>query len=288
MATFIKFPNKNTADTDKESAHPRAIRQILRQGIPFYVCMLAIIAWEFASQAGSINALFFPAPSHIGRTFLNMIVSGELLLAIIPTIERAGLGLLAGGSVGMLAGIALGSSRALRQMLDPWISFFYPLPKIALFPLMLMIFGLGETSRVVLIALAAFFPLLINTMTGIHQINEEYFEVAQSYRASRMLTLKRIILPGSLPTALSGLRLSVGMALTTTIAVELLNSSNGIGSVIWLSWETLHTDALYIALLVTALLGLGSHLALEYLGRILFPWQKQRGEAGQPNLVYEI
>jgi ABC-type nitrate/sulfonate/bicarbonate transport system permease component len=246
-----------------------------------------LVAWEIAARTGSINPLFFPAPSHIGSTFLEMAASGDLLRATLSTVERAGIGLLTGGAIGLVAGMVLGSSRQLRTILDPWISFLYPLPKIALFPLMLMIFGLGESSRLVLIALAAFFPLLINTMTGIRQISEEYFEVARSYGATRMQTLRRIILPGSLPTALSGLRLSVGMALTTTIAVELLNANDGIGSVIWLSWETLHTDELYLALLVTALLGLGSHWILERLTRVLLPWQ-QLGDANTPNLVYEI
>ena len=180
---------------------------------------------------------------------------------------------MAGGAAGLLLGIALGLSPRLRRILDPLVSGLYALPKLALFPLFLILFGLGESSRIVLVALAAFFPLLINSMAGVRQINPDYFEIARSYGTSPFLLLRRVVFPGSLPSVLSGVRLAVGSALMLTIAVELINAQTGLGALIWKSWQTLQTEILYVALLTAALLGIGSHLLLEFLSRHLTPWQ---------------
>jgi ABC-type nitrate/sulfonate/bicarbonate transport system permease component len=182
----------------------------------------------------------------------------------------------------------LGWSTRLRVLLDPIIGALYPLPKLALFPLFLIIFGLGESPRVVLIALSAFFPILINTLAGVRQINSEYFEIAQAYGASRWLLLRRVVFPGAFPSVLSGLRLAVGNTLITTIAVELLNADTGLGAQIWWAWETLRTEVLYVAIFLAALLGIGSHYLLEWMSRVATPWQLDRGSSAPTNPIPEI
>jgi NitT/TauT family transport system permease protein len=247
-----------------------------------------LAGWEIAAHLRWINALFFPAPSAIAYSFYAGIKSGELLMNLGATLGRAGSGLLFGCSTGLVFGILLGSSARLRRLFDPIIGSLYAIPKLALFPLFLVIFGLGNSPRIVLIGLAAFFPMLINTIAGVRQINPEYYEIAQAYKANRRIILQRVVLPGAIPSVLSGLRLAVGTALITAIAVELMNAKDGLGAQIWWAWETLRTGDLYVAILVTAMLGIGSHYLLEFLAHRLLPWQADDEQKTPANPIPEI
>jgi ABC-type nitrate/sulfonate/bicarbonate transport system permease component len=248
---------------------------LLERHASLLLVLAALAAWEAAARLGWLSILFFPAPSSIAAALVEWIVSGELAVNLEATLYRFGTGLAAGGAAGFVCGMAFGISPRLRRILDPLVSGVYAIPKLALFPLFLILFGLGDSSRIVLIALGAFFPMLINTMAGIRQINPDYFEIARSYGTSRSMMMRRIVVPGSLPSVLSGVRLAVGTSLMITIAVELINSSVGLGALIWRSWQTLQTEILYIALLTAAMLGIGSHLLLELLSRRLIPWQAE-------------
>jgi ABC-type nitrate/sulfonate/bicarbonate transport system permease component len=264
-------------------------RTTLLEKWSFLLLILAALAvWEITAHAGWISTLFFPAPSTIAAGFLTMTSSGELAANLGATLYRFGLGLATGGTAGFLMGIALGLSPRLRRILDPLVSGLYAMPKLALFPLFLILFGLGDTSRIVLIALAAFFPLLINTIAGVRQINPDYFEIARSYGTSPALLLRSVVIPGSLPSVLSGLRLAVGTTLMITIAVELINAKLGLGAIIWTSWQTLRTENLYVALFTAGALGIGSHLLLEYLSRLLAPWQAEHGKEISTKAIPEI
>jgi NitT/TauT family transport system permease protein len=250
--------------------------------------VIFLLAWEFAAARHWINALFFPAPSAIGATLITQLSNGEGLANVGATLQRTGLGLLLGSTTGLILGVFLGWSARLRKLFDPFIGALYPIPKLALFPLFLIIFGLGNTPLIALIALASFFPILINTIAGARQINPEFFEIAQAYGANRRIMLLRVVLPGALPSVLSGLRLAVGNALITAIAVELMISQDGLGAQIWWAWETLRTSDLYVAILFTALLGVGSHYLLELLSHVMLPWQIDQGKPAATNPIPEI
>jgi ABC-type nitrate/sulfonate/bicarbonate transport system permease component len=264
----------------------RLREDLLERWSSVLLVLAGMVVWEITASLGWISTLFFPAPSSIAATLAAMTVSGELAENLAATVGRFGIGLVAGGSAGFLCGILLGLSPRLRGILDPLVSGVYALPKLALFPLFLILFGLGDSSRTVLIALAAFFPLLINTMAGVRQIDPDYFDIARSYGTGRLLMLRRVVFPASLPSVLSGVRLSVGTSLTITIAVEMMNARTGLGAVVWMSWQTLRTDMLYVALLAAA--ALGGHLLLEFLSRRLIPWQAGRGEQSAANAILEI
>jgi NitT/TauT family transport system permease protein len=276
-----------------EAVMKRALSRFL--GWVFHERMLSVVsaifllsAWEIASSQRWINPLFFPAPSAIGKTVLKQIANGEILVNVGATLARAGSGLSLGATAGAALGILLGLFSRLRRMFDPIIGALYPIPKLALFPLFLIFFGLGDSPRIALIALASFFPILINTIAGARQINPEFFEIAQSYGADRKTMLLRVVLPGALPSVLSGLRLAVGNALITAIAVELMNAQEGLGAQIWWAWETLRTTDLYVAILFTAILGVGSHYLLEFLSQKLLPWQTDHGRPSTTNPIPEI
>jgi ABC-type nitrate/sulfonate/bicarbonate transport system permease component len=249
---------------------------------------ILLLAWELAVARHWVNALFFPAPSSIAKALAAQLIRGEAFANVGATLGRAGLGLLLGCTVGLAIGVFLGWSARLRELFNPVIGALYPIPKLALFPLFLLLFGLGNSPRIALIALAAFFPILINTIAGARQINPEYFEIAHSYGASRKIMLLRVVLPGALPSVISGLRLAVGSALITAIAVELMQSTDGLGAQIWWAWETLRISDLYVAIIFTALLGIGSHYLLEFLAQKLLPWQAEQGKIPEIHPIPEI
>jgi ABC-type nitrate/sulfonate/bicarbonate transport system permease component len=245
--------------------------------LPVVILAGCLSAWEIGARTGAISALSFPAPSAIFRALVRLLRSGTLMTHLASTLLRMAAGLGFGGAAGLLAGLFMGWSMRLRAMVDPFIAAAHPVPKIAILPLIMLIFGIGESSKVIVIALAAFFPMMISTMAGVRQISPVYFEVAASYGASREKVFTRVVFPGSLPFILSGLRLALNSALLLTIAVELVSSQQGLGAMIWFAWETLRTEDLYATLAVTALLGISGNFLLQWLASRLVPWQVERG-----------
>jgi ABC-type nitrate/sulfonate/bicarbonate transport system permease component len=162
----------------------------------------------------------------------------------------------------------------LRIIVDPFIAAFHPIPKTAIYPLVMIIFGIGEPSKVVTIAVATFFPALINSMAGVRQIPPVYLEVAKNYGARHWKTFTRVILPGSLPMLLAGIRIAFNNALVITIAVELLVARKGLGVMIWFAWETLRTADLYATLVIIAVIGILANILLQRLSLLVAPWYR--------------
>lgn len=243
--------------------------------LPGGLALALLAAWEVLGRAGVIPTFFFPLPSTIARTVWESISDGVMLRHLGTTLMRVVPGLVAGGLAGLLLGLAMGASRTLRRAIDPFIAAAHPMPKITLLPLLMILFGIGEVSKVLVVAIAAFFPMVINTMVGVRQISPLYLEVAESYGASRRKIFTRVMLPGSLPMTLSGVRLSANVAFLITIAIEILTADRGLGALIWLSWEILRVDLLYAALVVTAAVGLAINLGLQRLTDRVVAWQRE-------------
>ena len=142
--------------------------------------------------------------------------------------------------------------------------------------MIMVIFGIGDFSRVVVVALAVFFPYVINTLAGAQQIDRSYFELAAIYNARPLKVLTQVILPGSLPMILAGLRIAVNLGLVVTISVEMVASQVGLGNWIWMSWEIMRIDQLYAAITLVALLGLLFNLLVNLLHRRLIPWRPEQ------------
>lgn len=234
--------------------------------------ILVLSFWELGVRVELISALFFPKPSTIFTTLIQTIQNGKIVTALGATFYRMFFGLLMGGGLGLLFGLLLGWSRPLQVVADPLIAAFHPIPKISIFPLIMIVFGIGEASKVAIVAISTFFPLVINTMAGVRQINPIHFEVAENYGANRVNTFLHVVLPGSLPLIFVGTRLAFNTALVITIAIELLTAREGLGAMIWLAWETFRTEELYASLFVTAVLGFSFNRVLQYLHHKLIPW----------------
>lgn len=241
--------------------------------LPAVAAAVAVLVWEALSRAGALSALFFPAPSCTLRYLAGAVADGELAADVGSTLGRLLVAFVMGAVPGMALGMAMGWSARLRKVVDPFIAAFHPVPKTALLPLFMVILGIGETSKVAIAALAAFFPVLISSMAGVRQISPVHFEVARNYRARPAKVFTRVVLPGSLPLLLAGLRLGFNSALVVTVAVELLSARTGLGARLWQAWETMRTEELYAALAVTSAIGIGMNYILRRATERMVPWQ---------------
>lgn len=228
--------------------------------------------WEAFARTGRINALFFPPPTLVFRTIFAMTLSGELPLEVGVSLRRVLIGFAIGGGPAVALGLAMGWSRRLRVLVDPLIAATYPIPKITLLPMIMLIFGVGEASKIVIVAVGTFYPAAINAIAGVLGISPTYFEVARNFGASRWKTFTRVVLPGSLPIVFTGLRLAFGVALLLVVASEFVSAREGIGAMIWLSWQTLRTEKLYAGIMAWAVVGLLSTMALQVVERRLIRW----------------
>jgi ABC-type nitrate/sulfonate/bicarbonate transport system permease component len=162
-----------------------------------------------------------------------------------------------------------------RVALDPVISAVYVLPKIAILPLVMLIFGIGETSKIVIVGISSFFLVLINTTVGVRDIEPIYFEAAKNYGANRWQLFWHVIIPGAMPVIFAGLRLSLGTALIVIIAAEFVAAQYGLGYLIWFSWQTLLTENMFAGLVVVMILGALFTSGLQTLEHWLMPWERE-------------
>lgn len=244
-----------------------------------WIFIILLALWEWFSRTGILSSLFFPAPTIVIRSIFQSIAAGQLTINLSATLIRVLLGFTMGGMVGILLGIAMGLWKNFQAVVDPFISAAHPIPKIAILPLIMIILGIGEESKVAVIAVSAFFPMVINTVAGISQIDQLYFDVTKNYGAGTVGIVKRVIVPGSLPLILSGARIALNTSLVVAIALELVAADRGLGAMIWLSWETFRIEELYVSLFTTALLGLGFNLLLLFVMKILIPWRSKERDS---------
>jgi ABC-type nitrate/sulfonate/bicarbonate transport system permease component len=244
---------------------------------PLAIIVVFLASWEMAVSAGALSALFFPPPSVIALTLVRLTANGVLPAHMAATFSRLVVGLAIGGMIGLLLGLWMGWSEQVRRVLDPLVAALHPVPKTAMLPVIMIIFGIGESSKIVIVVIAAFFPMLINSMAGVRQINPIHFEVARSFQATPWRVFTRVVLPGSLPMVLAGARIALNVSLLLTIGVEMVAAHQGLGALIWLAWETLRTEQLYAGLTVAAMLGVGFNRLILALTAHFVPWQPPRG-----------
>ncbi|MBI2955277.1 MAG: ABC transporter permease [Chloroflexi bacterium] len=235
--------------------------------------LLLLLLWEFLVRTGLLDARFFPAPTGIVSTFWALVSSGELFNHLSASIVRLAVGFVMGATPGLMLGLIMGLSPMIRAAISPMIAATYPIPKIAILPLIMLIFGLGEMSKYVVIAIGVFFLVLINTIAGVVNIEKIYLDVGKNFGASRKNMYFTIAFPGALPLIFAGVRLAWGVALLLIVAAEFVGAKTGIGYLIWQSWQTFSVEAMYVGLVIISILGYVSSLILDELERILIPWK---------------
>ncbi|MEA2833432.1 MAG: NitT/TauT family transport system permease protein [Methylobacteriaceae bacterium] len=237
--------------------------------------LLLLVLWEAAARVGLIDVRFFPAPSTIIMQLVLLARTGELELHLWASLQRLFWGFLLGGIPALLLGLAMGLYRPVRIAIDPLVAATYPVPKSAILPLVLLIFGLGEMSKVVMVALGVFYPILINTVAGVRNIQPIYLDVGRNFGATGWQVFRTIALPGALPNILAGVKLGIGMGLILIAIAEMIGAREGIGYMIWNAWQILAVDTMYVGLMVIAILGFLFNVILDAVEQLVVPWRNR-------------
>jgi ABC-type nitrate/sulfonate/bicarbonate transport system permease component len=237
--------------------------------------VILIAIWQLAADTGHIDTRFFPSPAAVFAEAWRMVLSGELWMNLSISLTRIVIGFLLGAVPGVVIGLAVGLFRPVRAVIQPLIDATFPIPKIAILPLFIMIFGLGEESKYAIIATAVIYLVLINTAAGVQNIDRIYLDVGKNYGAGKLMMFTDVALPGALPLIVAGLKLGMGVALLVIVAAEFVGAKSGIGHLIWTSWQIFEVEKMYVGLMVCALLGFGAAILLNVLERVLIPWKSR-------------
>ena len=246
----------------------RLAQQVLRMISPF----LLLAIWQFAAQVG-LDRRFFPPPSEIVFSGWDMLVSGQLLDAVGYSLRRLVLGYGLGAFAGAVVGLLLGLSSWLRSLLEPWLLLTYPVPKLAIYPLLVLLVGLGDLPIVILLAIAVFYIVAINACAGVQSIKPVILDVGRDCNATFIQSAWTIALPASLPHIMTSLEISLGIAYIVLVAAEFVGADRGLGSIIWSSWQLFDVAPMYVAITTVSVIGYLSVLGLRAAGRRLMPWR---------------
>jgi ABC-type nitrate/sulfonate/bicarbonate transport system permease component len=233
-----------------------------------------VILWQIGSTVGLLDPLFFPAPTELASSAVRLIRSGELPAALGVTLKRAAAGFAIGAGGGLLLGLLMGAFSFARDSFEPIVSALFTTPKMSLLPMLMLLFGVGDPARIALIAVGVFVIVTLHATDAVRSIDATYIDMAKNYGANRAMIFRKVYVPASLPALFTGIRLGAGRALVITVAVELISCPDGIGSMIWMSWQTLATEKLYVGIVLTAVLGAISHTGLRWMERRITPWRQ--------------
>jgi NitT/TauT family transport system permease protein/sulfonate transport system permease protein len=221
---------------------------------------------------GVVDRRFWPAPTDIFSAAVDMIREGNLQDALLATMRRIAIGYTVGCASGIVIGLLLGAIRPVRVAFEPIIHALYTVPKLALLPLLLLAFGLGEQPVIILIAVTVFFVVAISTTAAVLGVSEAYLETAKSFGGNRLQILWDVVVPAALPTIIVSLRLAAGIALLVVVGVEFVQGSNGLGFLIWNSWQLFLAPRMYVGIVIVAVLGVIFQSLIVALAHRLAPW----------------
>jgi len=254
-----------------------------RHLIYWIVPIVILVAWQVAAQMGWILVRILPPPLTIVKAAFKLIASGELLTDIVISTGRALSGLLVGGSIGFLLGMSNGLFKLSEKLLDTTVQMVRTIPNLALLPLVILWFGIGDSARLFLVSFGVFFPIYINTFHGIRSVDPDLIEMGQVYGLSRWQLFREVIFPGALPSILVGVRLSLGIMWLTLIVAETIAVESGIGYLAATAREFIRADVLMFVVVLYAILGKLSDAVTRLLEKRLLKWQRQYRSSAATN-----
>ncbi|WP_019927561.1 ABC transporter permease [Nocardia sp. BMG111209] len=248
---------------------PRGVAFVLRALGPLVI----LAVWWIASATGLLTPDLLASPPEVLRAAGKLWDSGQLTDALAVSLSRAGTGLCFGVLTGLVLGVLTGSWRLGEDLLDSAVQTLRALPFLSLVPLFMVWFGIGESARIILIAVATTFPMYVSTFGAVRTTDPKLLEAARTFGLSRLAVVGRIVLPGALPALLSGLRLSTTLSVIALIAAEEINSTAGLGYLMAQAQNFSRTDILSVIILIYGLLGLLADIVIRALERVLMPWR---------------
>ncbi len=233
---------------------------------------LLVVVWQIAATAGALPETVLPRPTAVLAAGWQLTLSGELPKHVAVSFLRASAGLAVGGGIGFALGLANGLWRASERLTDSTLQMVRNIPHLALIPLVILWFGIGEGAKLFLVALGVFFPIYINTLHGIRGVDPQLIEMGRAYAMTPAALFRRVILPGALPSIFVGLRFGLGVMWLTLIVAETIAAQSGIGYMAMQAREFMQTDVVVLAILVYALLGKLADVVARALERLCLQW----------------
>jgi NitT/TauT family transport system permease protein len=232
-----------------------------------------IAVWQIGCSTGFIPELFLPSPEAVAGSLSRLALSGELWKHLSASLARLAIGWTLGTVIGVSAGFAVGIFTMARSPVLALVSALFPIPKIALVPLFIIWFGIGEGSKIATLAIGVFFPTVINTYAGVDNVQRNLILMGQSFNLSSWSIIRKIVLPGALPSVLAGFRITISVAIILLIAAEMIGADRGIGAFILSAGNLYQTDDLIAGVVVLSVIGLCLATVLSRVERAALPWR---------------
>ncbi|MEE1248440.1 MAG: ABC transporter permease [Lachnospiraceae bacterium] len=245
MIGYVKYKKENTL-----------IHKIKNVVVALIVPISVLVFWEWIVKAGFVKATLLPPPTRLWENFISLVSSGDLQNGLIISFGRVITGFMIGSLAAVILGFLMGLFSTMNQALSIIVNVLRPIPTIALIPIFIIIFGIGEKSNIAVIIVGAFWSVLLNTISGIQSVDAKLLELAYVYRINSARTVFRIILPSAVMSILTGLRLGLGAAWMSVVAAEMIGASSGIGYMIMFSRELAQTANMYVEVLIIGFVGL--------------------------------
>ncbi|MET3575480.1 ABC transporter permease [Bhargavaea ullalensis] len=263
----------NPVEVERQEWKKRQMKERLKQLLTVSSPVFMLLLWEFLSRTAMIDPRFFPPPTEIVATFWELLSSGELVHHIGVSLYRIFMGFLLGVIPGIVIGLLMGLYSPIRHFVQPIVMALMPIPTLALLPIIIILFGIGDLSKVVTIAGSVFFPVVINTAAGVLNIEPIHMDVAKNYGADSKDYFLKIAFPGALPVMLEGIQMGQAIALLTIVAAEMMGSVSGIGFLIWTSYKAFLLKKMYVGLILISFFGYLFSLLLRGLQRKILRWR---------------
>jgi ABC-type nitrate/sulfonate/bicarbonate transport system permease component len=242
--------------------------------LPAATVVLFLLAWEIFVRAGEIAPIYLPAPSSIAVYLYRMIADGSMLANLGITLLRIVVGFVLASVFGVLLGVLMGMSRMLARVADVWIAALYPLPKISLIPLLIIWLGTGESYKILISAVTAFFPVVISTFAGIQRADRGLVKAAKDLGANTRQIQLKVVIPSAVPSIFAGLQLGMGVTIIMVVAAEMIGGSSegGMGYLLINAGQVMETEKVFASLIVLAVMGAVIIKLQQWIDRKLAPW----------------
>lgn len=234
--------------------------------------LVLIVLWQIAANGGKINVQLFPSPAKICQAFFKSVETGKLQANIFISLKRVLIGYLYGAVLGVIVGVLLGLSKKAYRLFSFLLEILRPIPIIAWVPVLIMILGIGETSKIIVIMIGSFWSIFLNTYDGIRNVDAKYLEVSNMFMKTKTETVLRVMLPAALPGIFTGLRIGIGSAWISVIGAELIASSAGLGYMISYSREMAQPANMYVAVFIIGIIGYLINGILKLIEKKALKW----------------
>jgi ABC-type nitrate/sulfonate/bicarbonate transport system permease component len=272
MREVVAQPSPKATGSTRAASRTREFPFTVEQVFAVVSPLALLVMWQILSNLRVLDPRIFSSPTGVAVIMWQLIQNGELPRNTWVTVVRLIEGSLVGGVPGLLVGLVIGLFRLPRAIINPIVSAIYGLPRVALFPLVLLIVGLNEQSNIIMIALGPFFTMLIGVAAAVQHVDPMYLRVARSFHVNTQQLYTKVVIPAALPIILSAVRLSLGLAILGVVAVEFLAANDGLGYMIWHSWQILSLGQSMAGLVTTGVLAYVLFVILDQIEHRALPW----------------